>query len=178
MSLFLLLLALQGADVDADPPLKTESVAPKAVKAPAAKANPKITYVPAKPGTGSTDNGSEAGASPLAGISEAARARLAEERQADSVRRGDLRRDMQSVQDAIAQALAADPLDLEALKAALDRRDQVMAKARSNVTLAVIDLLGDIPVEDRLTVAKALIDRESASQRPAEQKPKPAPDGR
>ncbi|QIK95496.1 periplasmic heavy metal sensor [Sphingomonas sp. HDW15A] len=192
MSLFLLLLALQGAEPVSDPPpLKVKPspqrpAQPAVVKAPGG-ANPTITYVPAKPKpddaptravviqtpTPASDD------SPLASVSEAARARLAQERQADAARRSELRREMIAAQDAIAKVLAAEPLDLGALKAALERRDQVMAQSRSKVTLAVMDLLGDIPADERLTVAKALIESEGASSRPApEPKPKPAPVGR
>jgi uncharacterized membrane protein len=193
MSLFLLLLALQGAEPVSDPPpLKvkpsTESPSkPTVVKTPTG-ANPSITYVPAKPKVDDTapqaaaapaSSAAPSDASPLAGVSEAARGRLAQEKQADTARRTELRRDMIAAQEAIARALATEPLDMAALKAALERRDQVMAQSRSKVTLAVIDLLGDIPPGERLTVAKALIESDSAPQRPAgEQKPKPAPDGR
>jgi len=192
MSLFLLLLALQGAEPVSDPPpLKVkpspESPArPAVVKAPSG-ANPTITYVPAKPkadeavprATVAPTTTPASDASPLASVSEVARARLAQERQADAARRSELRREMIAAQDAIAKVLAAEPLDLSALKAALERRDQVMTQSRSKVTVAVMDLLGDIPANERLTVAKALIESESSSSRPApEPKPKPAPDGR
>ena len=195
MSLFLLLLALQGAEPVSDPPPLKVRPAP-AVPAEAAKpavktragANPTITYVPAKPKADDTvpqpvasaaSRAATSDASPLAAVSEAARGRLAQEKQADAARRTELRREMIAAQEAIAKALATEPLDMAALKAALERRDQVMANSRSKVTLAVIDLLGDIPPAERLTVAKALIESDSAPQRTAtEQKPKPAPDGR
>jgi uncharacterized membrane protein len=194
MSLFLLLLALQGAEPVSDPPPLKIKVAPASpvtttkpavAKAPTV-ANPTITYVPAKPKTDDAVSQPTAVAaatpsdgSPLAGVSDAARARLGQEKQADAARRAELRRDMTEVQAAIARALASQPLDLAQLQAALERRDQVMSSSRSKVTLAVMDLLGDIPPEDRLTVAKALIESDSAPQRPtAEQKPKPASDGR
>ena len=193
MSLFLLLLALQGAEPVSDPPpLKvkpsTESQSkPTAVKTPTG-ANPSITYVPAKPKVNDivpqaaatpASSAAPSDASPLAGVSEAARGRLAQEKQADTARRTELRREMIAAQEAIARALATEPLDMAALKAALERRDQVMAQSRSKVTLAVIELLSDIPPGERMTVAKALIESDSAPQRPAaEQKPKPSPDGR
>ena len=195
MSLFLLLLALQGAEPVSDPPpLKikvapaspTTSTKPAVAKTPTG-ANPTITYVPAKPKADDSIQQTTAAASapapsdgsPLASVSEAARSRLAEEKQADAARRAELRREMTEVQSAIARSLAAEPLDLVGLKAALERRDQIMAKSRSKVTLAVLDLLGDIPPEDRLKVAKALIESDPSPQRTAaEQKPKPASDGR
>ena len=187
MSLFLLLLALQGAGTPTDPPpLKVRTVQPAVASAtapstkPSTGANPKITYVPAKPKADeAAAPATKSGASPLSGISESARARLAEEKEADTARRAELRREMIAAQEAIAKALATEPLDLAALQAALERRDQVMAQSRSKVTLAVVDLLGDISAEERLTVAKALIESDSASPRPApEQKPKPSPVGR
>ena len=197
MSLVLLLLALQGAETPTyPPPLKVKPVtvtdpsptanptvvykpAPKTTDVPAA--NPKITYVPAaKPATPAESPAAETPpAGPLGGLSAAARARLAEEKQADAERRAELRREMGFAQDAIARALTADPLDMGALKVALEHRDSVMAQSRSKVTLAVLDLLGDVPPEERVTVAKALIESDSSPQRPAaEQKPKPSPVGR
>jgi uncharacterized membrane protein len=196
MSLFLLLLALQGAEPVSDPPplkvkpapaVPVDAVKPAVVRTPTG-ANPTITYVPAKPKTDNivpqaaapaTGSATPGDSSPLAGVSEAARGRLAQEKQADAARRAELRREMIAAQDAIARTLSTEPLDMAALKTALERRDQVMAQSRSKVTLAVIDLLGDIPPGERLTVAKALIESDSAPQRPAaEPKPKPAPDGR
>ena len=188
----LLLLALQGTEPVSDPPpLKVMSAPampakPATVKAPTG-ANPTITYVPAKPKTDdivpqaapATTPAALSDGSPLASVSEAARGRLAQEKQADADRRAELRREMVAAQEAIAKTLAAEPLDMTALKAALERRDQVMAQSRSKVTLAVIDLLADIPAAERLTVAKALIESDSSPQRPAaDKKPKQAPDGR
>lgn len=192
--LLLLLLAIQGDETPSHPPpLKVKPAATTPAKPMVAKApigaNPTITYVPAKPKTDGV--AAQAIAAPAvastnaddtsarSGVSEAARSRLAEEKQADALRRAELRREMTEVQAAIAKSLSAQPLDLAALKAALERRDEVMAKSRSKVTLAVVDLLGDIPAEDRLTVAKALIESDSATQRPAaETKPKTSPVGR
>ena len=210
MSLLLLLLAMQGADTQTDPPpLKVKPVQAKPVQVTSPSpttATPGVTYIPAnkpeaeviaaRPGVtyvpaaklqpmAQAESPSQAkaqpaeGASPFTNLSEKARARLAEEKQADTQRRAALREEMAAAQDLIAKALTSKPLDMALLKTALEHRDQVMAGARSKVTASVMDLLGDVPAEERLTVAKALIEGDSGSQRSApEQKPKPTPVGR
>jgi len=209
MSLLLLLLAMQGADTQTDPPpLKVKPVQAKPVQVTSPSpttATPGVTYVPttkvdtaptARPGVtyvpaaklqpmaearaaANTEAQPTEGASPFTNLSEKARARLAEEKQADTQRRAALREEMAAAQDLIAKALTSKPLDMNLLKTALEHRDQVMAGARSKVTASVMDLLGDVPAEERLTVAKALIEGDSGSQRSApEQKPKPTPVGR
>ena len=188
MSLYLLLLALQAEAPLDPPPLKVKPVAVKpAARAP--KVNPTIIYAPAaKPDAPdvevdapSNPDAASTPTSPLAGLGSAARERLAREKQADSQRRIELRQQMAGAHEAIAKALATAPLDLTALKSALERRDRLMAQARSNVTDAVIALLGDIPADERTRVAKALIERDSARpSQPSKPQPKadPAPAGR
>ena len=154
---------------------------------PSTGARPGVTYVPAAKlqpmAQAQTQAQAEAkpqeGASPFSNLSEKARARISQERQADAARRAELREEMSAAQDLIATALTSKPLDMALLKTALEHRDQVMSQARSKVTASVMDMLNDVPAEERLTVAKALIEADSASQRTApEQKPKPAPVGR
>ena len=197
MSLLLFLLAMQGADTQTDPPplkVKPAQAKPVQVTSPSpTTATPGVTYVPAKkpdeapsakPGVSyvpaAKAQPAAEGASPFAELSGTARARLAQEKQADAQRRAELREEMSAAQDLIAKALTANPLDMPLLKTALEHRDQVIAQSRSKVTAAVIDLLGDVPADERLTVAKVLIESDSGAQRtaPPEQKPKPTPVGR
>ena len=202
MSLYLLLIALQ-ADAPLDPPpLKIKPVVvqptptmptapavnPTIIYTPAPKpsavpsASPGVTYAPARTDADPAPGAPAAPAAPLAAVSAGARERLAVERQADAERRVELRREMAAVNDGIAKALATTPLDVAALKAALERRDEVMARSRAKVTDAVIDLLGDIAPDDRLTVARALIERDSGRpSQPTPQtqaRPDPSPVGR
>ncbi len=204
MSLYLLLLALQ-ADAPLDPPpLKIRPVvvtnpAPTAnpgivyrpAPTPAPVVNPTIIYTPAPrtaplvtPVPAVTAPAAPARvAAPLASLSEASRQRIAEERRLNTERGAGHRRELAAAQEAVGRALAADPFDMTALKAALENRDRVASAYREKLTGAVLDLLGDVPPDERVVVARAVIEgelpsRPAASRQPLKPKPTPSPVGR
>ena len=198
MSLYLLLLALQ-ADAPLDPPpLKIKPVvvtnpAPNTVvnptitytPAPKPAVNPTIVYTPA-PRTAPVAAPAPAEpaevAAPLAALSEASRQRIAEERRLNRERVAAHRRELAAAQEAVGRALAAEPFDMAALKAALENRDRVASAYRERLTVAVLDLLGDVPPGERVIVARAVIDGElpgrTSAPPPPQAKPKPSPVGR
>ena len=178
MSLYLLLLALQAeAPLDSSPP-KAKPAATKA-KPAAPKVNPTIIYTPAtKPdeAAASTDAAAEAEAPAAIGLSEPALKRILAERKANAERQTAHRKELAATQEAVEEALAAEPFDLAALKAALVRRDQVNTTYREKLTEAVLAMLEAVPAEERLAVAKAVIKGEvPARAAEAATQPKPSP---
>ena len=183
MSLYLLLFALQ-ADAPLDPPplkIKPVVVQPTTQTPPpptAPTVNPTIIYTPApKPAPVVTPAPAAPAevAAPLAGLSEASRQRIAAERKLNSERVVAHRRELAAAQEAVGRALAANPLDMAALKAALEARDRAGSAYRERLTVAVLDLLQDIPPAERAIVARAVIQGELPA-RPAEVQQPPKPD--
>lgn len=186
MSLSLLLLALQAETPSYPPPLKVKPVVPvqPSTKAPAPKVNPTIIYTPAVKASPPAAPAVEQAASQetkAIGLSKASLERVLAERTANAERQARHKQQLAAVQDAVDKALAAEPFDLAALKAALVERDRITTSYREKLTEAVLDMLEAVPAEERLAVAKAVIKGElptRAAEATPPPQPKPSPAGR
>ena len=179
MSLYLLLLALQADAVAAPPPLKIKPVVAKP-KPDAPKANPTIIYSPAAKTPQPASPTAEAAESPSApiGLSRTSLERVLAERKANAERQVAHRQQLAAVQQAVDKALAAEPFDMAALKAALVERDRINTSYREALTQAVLAMLEAVPASERLAVAKAVIKGElptRAAEAATQPKPSPKP---
>lgn len=185
MSLALLLFALQAGDpIKKRPPARPKPPSVEVKKPTGPKANPTIIYAPAaKSGEEAAPapaaSGGEAAARP-SGLSEAAVARILAERKANAERQAEHRKQLAEIQERVTRILAAETLDLDALKAVLVERDRVTTTYREQLTASVAAMLSEVPEAERRAVARAVIQGEGAPRadsRPSEP-PKAAPSGR
>lgn len=178
MSLYLLLLALQADTVSAPPPLKMKPVVPvqQPATAPAPKVNPTIIYTPAvkpQPAAAQEAPPRQPGA---IGLSKASLDRVMAERTANVERQAAHKQQLITAQEAVDRALAAEPFDMAALRAALLERDRINTSYREKLTQAVLSMLDAVPAAERLAVAKAVIKGElpaRAAEAPPQTKPLP-----
>jgi hypothetical protein len=199
MSLLLFLAALQSEETVGPPPIQIKPVVPVSEPPPSTGATPGVIYKPAPkpedklpaaspgvvytpaakaaPATPASKSEAPADADTFSQLSEAARKRIAAERQLNTERVAAHRRELAAAQAAVGKALAAEPFDMAALKSALLNRDKVASSYRERLTAAVFEMLDDISPEERVIVARAVIEGElPPPAQPA--KPKPSPTGR
>ncbi|WP_118857619.1 periplasmic heavy metal sensor [Sphingomonas mesophila] len=192
MSLYFLLAALQ-ADAPLDPPpIKVRPVVaapgqpaptpapnpttiyrPAPVQPASPAANPTIIYAPAaKQAPPPEPAAPERERAPI-GLSPESLERIVAARKANADRQAANRQALEQNQRAIDQVLVAEPLNLDALKAALAERDRLNAEYRAQLTASVVAMLNAVPVGERLAVARAVIKGEAPKR--TETKPAPTP---
>ncbi len=120
----------------------TQSAAPPVIRTP-----PPVIVMPKRPTTGD----------PLAGITAEGRAAIRAQMPIESARREAAQSRVAAAHLRLMGVMAKRPMDIGALRAALDARDTEVDSNRRAQTAAAIELMSKLTESDRQIVARALL---------------------